>query len=379
MSAISRRLTTRLRKQTFARLARSPYVHHEQPWQHQKQIYPSVSTNNNTTTITSIRTTTSNNNNKMPMLFVLSPAKTLDFECKDLPTPVTSPAFPTQTTTIVKKVALLPKAKLKSLLGVSDNLATLNHNRFKTFDKQKEKACIIAYKGPAYVGVDAASLSETQLQRLQEQTYVISGLYGLLRPLDVIRPYRLCFGTKFAVDDKHNTLYEYWGDALSEKVNAQLAARVKGKGGDGAKKFLINCASQEYSKALPREALDEDITVINCVFKDKGRIIATFAKKARGLMIRYAAAVSTCNTPEDLKKFDSEGYKYVAAQSDQSNYVFARASPPTKATTTAKKGTRGSTSKTAAATKRSSSSSPRGKKGGDVDGGGEERKRSRKG
>tara|TARA_A100000171_G_scaffold51024_2_gene64062 strand:+ start:464 stop:1255 length:792 start_codon:yes stop_codon:yes gene_type:complete len=253
------------------------------------------------------------------MLFVLSPAKTLDFE-----TPCNAeksyPRFQKETLELIGILKKKTPEEIQELMDISESLAELNVDRYNKFRKSKDskaaKQAVYAFKGDVYIGLEAEELSNEDILYAQEHLRILSGLYGLLRPLDLIQPYRLEMGTRLAFDD-YTTLYNYWADTIASQVNRDLK-----KQGD---KVLINLASQEYFKAIDRPALKAK--VINVEFKDfkngQYKIISFFAKKARGLMAQYIIK-NRINEVELLKGFDYEGYYFDEAGSDQSNLLFKR-------------------------------------------------------
>ena len=261
------------------------------------------------------------------LLFLLSPAKTLDFSLSKRPAlPFSNPPLLTSVDPLLKVLKKKGKPQLKSILHVSDNIATLNYNRYKAFDEsklskkakpvsEKYKQCILSYNGAAYGGLNANSLSDDDLVFCNDHLRIISGLYGVLRPLDLIQPYRLDFGLKVETELGKN-LYEYWGDRCGKLVDDAV-------GCDGV---IINVASNEYFKGVSKHLKSR---VITCEFKDGGRVISVFAKRARGLMVKFAVQ-QRIQTVEDVKKFDLEGYSYSEKDSSDDVFVFSRAKKPSK-------------------------------------------------
>lgn len=258
------------------------------------------------------------------MLLVLSPAKTLDFE-KPLPAaaqslPQTQPVFRKQATTLVKQLQTLEARDLKDLMSISDKLAELNQERYLNFDVNNDpnhaKAALFAFQGDVYQGMDAASLSAKAVAFAQDHVRILSGLYGVLKPLDSMQPYRLEMGTKLQVG-KHNSLYAFWGDQVAK----QLMKELKAQGDD----VLLNLASNEYFKVLKQKALTA--RVVNVDFKDekngKYKVISFFAKKARGAMARYVAQ-EQINSVEGVKTFTGEGYRFDEEASIDDHLVFLR-------------------------------------------------------
>lgn len=261
------------------------------------------------------------------MLTVISPAKTLDFETRSQTSKATQPQFLARAAELVEDARALAPDDIRNLMGVSETIAELNHRRFMDwslpFNKRNAKQSLLAFKGDVYVGLEAGNLSETQLRFAQQHLRILSGLYGLLRPLDLMQPYRLEMGLTFANRGGKN-LYEFWGDSITAALHTALQ-----KSGT---KVLVNLASQEYFRAVQWRALDADI--ITPVFKDlKGeryKVISFFAKKARGQMARFIID-NELNEPDDLKKFRTGGYRYNKAQSSAREFVFTRDEPPAKA------------------------------------------------
>ena len=258
------------------------------------------------------------------MLSVISPAKTLDYEPPPVTRRSTQPAFLDDAAALVADARKLDPAAIRNLMGVSENIANLNHQRFmdwhQPFDRDNAKQAVLAFKGDVYTGLDADTLSAEQLAFAQKHLRILSGLYGVLRPLDLMQPYRLEMGLKFANSGGAN-LYEFWGDRLTKHLNAHL--RKTGT------PILLNLASNEYFKAVKPGALDGE--VITPVFKDlkngKYRIISFFAKKARGQMARYIIE-KEINDVAALKKYRVAGYRYNAGESTARELVFTRDEAP---------------------------------------------------
>ena len=257
------------------------------------------------------------------MLSVISPAKTLDFDSPATTRKATQPEFLDDAARLVEDARRLDPAAIRSLMGVSEDIATLNHQRFMDwhtpFDRDNAKQAILAFRGDVYTGLDADTLTASQLNYAQKHLRILSGLYGLLRPLDLMQPYRLEMGLKFSNSGGRN-LYDFWGGQLTESLNRQL--RKTGT------PVLVNLASNEYFKAVKSAALEAE--VITPAFRDlrngKYRMISFFAKKARGQMARYIIE----NEIEDvaaLKKFRVDGYRYNAAESTARELVFTRDKP----------------------------------------------------
>jgi cytoplasmic iron level regulating protein YaaA (DUF328/UPF0246 family) len=260
------------------------------------------------------------------MLTVISPAKTLDFETSERKHKATQPQFLARAAELVEDARGLDPDDIRALMGVSESIAELNHQRFmnwsRPFNKSNAKQSLLAFKGDVYVGLDAGTLSDEQLSFAQQHLRILSGLYGLLRPLDLMQPYRLEMGLPFANSGGKN-LYEFWNPAITDALNTSL--RKSGT------KVLVNLASQEYFRAVQSRALDAD--VITPVFKDlKGdryKVISFFAKKARGQMARFIIE-NELQEPDSLKKFKTGGYRYNKGESSARELVFTRDTHPAK-------------------------------------------------
>ena len=255
------------------------------------------------------------------MLFLLSPAKSLDYETP-LPAdlPHTQPQFIPQSKALIAVLRTQSPQQIAGLMSISDKLAALNVARYEAwspkFTTKNARQAIMAFNGDVYDGLQASSLSAKQLDWAQSHVCMLSGLYGVLRPLDLMQPYRLEMGTRLATD-KGSNLYHYWGTQIADYLNQQQA-------GDDAP-VIINLASQEYFKSVDRKALRA--RVIDCSFEDykngQYKIISFFAKKARGLMARYAIE-HQAKTPAVLKKFNTDGYAYASDVSTADHFVFRR-------------------------------------------------------
>ncbi len=258
------------------------------------------------------------------MLTVISPAKTLDFDTPPTTRRATQPRFIERSAELVADARGLSPDDIRELMGVSENIAELNHRRFmdwgQPFSLDNAKQALLAFRGDVYTGLDADSLDTAQLGFAQKHLRILSGLYGLLRPLDLMQPYRLEMGLKFANRGGRN-LYEFWGDEIGLELNRELK-----KSGSSV---LVNLASNEYFKAVKPRSLDAEI--ITPVFKDlkgdKYKVISFFAKKARGQMARYIIE-RELDDPADLKKFKVGGYRYNKAESAARELVFTRDTPP---------------------------------------------------
>lgn len=257
------------------------------------------------------------------MLTVISPAKTLDFETPPTTQRFTQPQYLDHSQELITLLRELSPAQISELMHLSDKLAGLNAARFGSwtpdFNLQNAKQALLAFKGDVYTGLDAPSLSEGQLTYAQDHLRMLSGLYGLLRPLDLMQPYRLEMGTKL-VNARGKDLYAFWGTQISEWLNQALAEQ-----GDD---LLLNLASNEYFSAVKRSALNARI--INADFKDmkngQYKIISFYAKKARGMMSRFVIE-ERINDPRHLQGFDVQGYRYNKEQSKADHLVFLRDHP----------------------------------------------------
>lgn len=259
------------------------------------------------------------------MLTVISPAKTLDFETPPHTRKATQPQFIDRAAELVEDARGLSPEDIRELMGVSENIAELNHARFmnwaQPFSLDNAKQAVLAFRGDVYTGLDADTLSAGQLGFAQKHLRILSGLYGLLRPLDLMQPYRLEMGLKFANRGGRN-LYEFWGSELTSALNASLK-----KSGSPV---LVNLASNEYFRAVKARELEAE--VITPVFKDlkndRYKVISFFAKKARGQMARYIIE-QELDDVAGLKKFRRDGYRYNAKESTARELVFTRDAPPT--------------------------------------------------
>ncbi|MCL1141459.1 peroxide stress protein YaaA [Shewanella gaetbuli] len=254
------------------------------------------------------------------MLVLVSPAKTLDYENPAITDSYTLPSLLEYSQSLIDVCRQLSPMDIASLMKVSDKIAGLNAARFEQwhadFTPENAKQAVFAFRGDVYTGFDADSLTEAQLQSAQHHLRILSGLYGLLKPLDLMQPYRLEMGTKLA-NPKGNNLYAFWGDIITEEVNKALAEQ-----GDD---IIINLASNEYFKSVKTKQLNGQL--ITPVFKDckKGqyKVISFYAKKARGLMARYIIDKKPTSL-DDLTAFDLEGYYYSPEQSTIDSPVFLR-------------------------------------------------------
>lgn len=254
------------------------------------------------------------------MLIVVSPAKTLDFDTPPVISDFTQPQLLAESALLIERARELSPADIGQLMKISDKLAGLNAARFADwqpdFTPSNAKQALLAFKGDVYTGLDAESLSAKDFEFAQAHLRILSGLYGLLRPLDLMQAYRLEMGTK--LDNlRGKDLYQFWGDIITDKLNLALAEQ-----GDNV---LINLASNEYFKAVQPKRLAGQI--ITPVFKDckngQYKIISFYAKKARGLMARYIIQHRLTEVSQ-LTAFDTDGYYFVEAESTATELMFKR-------------------------------------------------------
>ena len=255
------------------------------------------------------------------MLFLLSPAKSLDYDTP-LPDglPHTTPPFVAQSSALIDVLRAQAPQDIASLMALSDKLAALNVARYQAwrprFTAGNSRQAVLAFNGDVYEGLDARTLDLADLQWAQNHLAILSGLYGVLRPLDRMQPYRLEMGTRLATTAGSN-LYQFWGRQIAEHLNTCLRADTT--------PVVVNLASQEYFKSVDRKALKA--RVIDCVFEDwksdAYKIISFHAKRARGLMARYAITHRIA-TPHQLEGFDLEGYTFAPAASTPERLVFRR-------------------------------------------------------
>lgn len=254
------------------------------------------------------------------MLFLLSPAKSLDYDTPVGDLPHTQPLFTKQSAELIQILRTYTPQQIAELMDLSDTLAGLNVARYQAwrpkFTAKNSRQAVLAFNGDVYDGLDARSLQADDLDWAQEHVCILSGLYGVLRPLDWMQPYRLEMGTALENPQGRN-LYKFWGTQISDYLNERLQADKT--------PVVVNLASQEYFKAVDTKALKA--RVIECVFEDwKGgqyKVISFFAKRARGLMARYAIG-QRLTTPKQLEKFKLDGYAYEAKVSEPDRLVFRR-------------------------------------------------------
>lgn len=262
------------------------------------------------------------------MLLLLSPAKSLDY---DSPLPAglarkaTEPAFVAHAAGLIGLLRPLKVGQIASLMDLSDKLASLNAARYAAWSPKStasnSRPAVLAFNGDVYDGLQAQSLSPEDLAWAQDHLVILSGLYGALRPLDKLQPYRLEMGTRLG-NARGTDLYAYWADEVAQYLNGRLPARGGARGGEP---LVVNLASQEYFKVADRPALKA--RVVECVFEDwkdgRYKIISFFAKRARGLMARHAI-LQRAKTLEDLKSFALDGYAYDERASEPDRLVFRR-------------------------------------------------------
>lgn len=251
------------------------------------------------------------------MLVLISPAKSLDFDSAIAPPAETEARFPAETKRLVTAASNLSKKKLKAIMPVSDKLIELNYGRYRDFWEQPERPAIYAFNGDVYTGFEARSLDDEAIRFAQDHVRILSGLYGLLRPLDAIRPYRLEMGTKWA--PRHKSLTGFWGRKIADVLADDLDAEGSGT--------VVNLASNEYWAAVKGSRTARAARVVAIDFKENGpnglRFNSFEAKRARGMMARYICE-HRLDDPEALKSFGSDGYHFVKNGSDENRWRFVR-------------------------------------------------------
>ena len=254
------------------------------------------------------------------MLIVVSPAKTLDYETLAKTKVFTTPDYLDRSQELIHRLRRLSSLDIAELMKVSKKIADLNFDRYEAWDKKftekNAKQAVLAFKGDVYTGLDAESFSSKDFKFAQQHFRILSGLYGLLRPLDLMQPYRLEMGTSLDTDRGKN-LYEFWGTTITEGLNKQLKT-IKSD-------VLINLASNEYFKSVKPK--DLNARIITPTFKEyKGgdyKMIGIYAKKARGMLSRYIIQ-NQLSDPEDIKAFNQDGYKFNKSLSKGNTWVFSR-------------------------------------------------------
>lgn len=258
------------------------------------------------------------------MLILLSPAKALNLEPRGLDVETTQPVLTERTRILSKTTAGLSASKLKSLMGLSEDLAQLNRERFKAFDvkSQETRPAALVFNGEVYRGLDAASMSADDFSYAQDHLRILSGLYGVLRPKDGIQPYRLEMGTRLKTR-KGTNLYDFWGDDIAKALKTDLA--------DHSQRAIVNLASNEYSKAAKLKSIG--VPVFDVDFKEEKngqlRTLMVYAKQARGSMARWLID-NRIEDPARLSEFDVDGYRFEPEGSTPSKLLFTRPQPAPK-------------------------------------------------
>jgi len=257
------------------------------------------------------------------MLIVISPAKKLDYQSDTPQQTYTEPAYLEKSARLIKVMKNKTPAEIQSMMGISENLANLNHARYLDWNRKNtdrnSKPAIYAFMGDVYTGLDAKNLTNQQIRFAQDHLRILSGLYGVLKPLDLIQPHRLEMGTKIKTESGE-TLYDFWGHAPTSDLNQQAKVLKT--------KHIVNLASNEYFKVINKTALAPE--VLTPVFKEKKqdtyKVISFYAKKARGLMAKYIIE-NEITEPQEIKEFSLAGYKYRSKLSAKNEYVFTREQP----------------------------------------------------
>ena len=255
----------------------------------------------------------------LPMLMLISPAKTLDYTGADFER-FTLPAFLDQTEKLAKQLRRCEADELSALMKISDKLADLNYQRYQDFETpftaENAKQALLVFKGDVYKGMTVEDYSEEDLAFAQDHLRILSGLYGVLRPLDLMQPYRLEMGTKLETE-KGKNLYEFWGSQISDLLNADLASDDD--------PCIVNLASKEYFKSVDLKTLSARVLDIDFKENKDGdyKIIAIYAKRARGLMTDYVIR-NRIKTVEALQGFDTEGYTFRESLSEPDHWIFCR-------------------------------------------------------
>ena len=252
------------------------------------------------------------------MKIIISPAKSLDFENKAPTNQCSQPSFIEKSISLQTKLKTFSREELGSLMKISPALADLNYHRNQNwqppFSIKNAKQAVFAFTGEVFRGIDVRSIPESKIDLLQDRLRILSGLYGLLKPLDLIQAYRLEMGTRLKIES-HQNLYQFWGEDIANALNDEMSDN----------ELLINLASSEYFKAVPKKVLK--VPMITPVFKELKngayKIVMTYAKKARGLMVRYILD-NHINSLDELKGFNTEGYGFSEALSSETELVFTR-------------------------------------------------------
>lgn len=254
------------------------------------------------------------------MLCVVSPAKTLDYESQVPTEKFSQSQFVAEAEELIKELRKLNAADVAKLMKLSEKLATLNEMRFHEWNTDHAlpaaRQAVFAFKGDVYTGMDPYAFDEKEVDLANKHLRILSGLYGLLKPMDLIHPYRLEMGTKFA-NAKGANLYEFWGEKITDAINADLES--------GGHSHFVNLASNEYFKSVKKKNLARPMIEVDFLDwkTDKYKIISFYAKKARGMMAAYIIKNDLTN-PEDLMQFDTAGYGYCPERSTEDKYIFTR-------------------------------------------------------
>ena len=253
------------------------------------------------------------------MLFLISPAKSLDLEATDISLK-SKPRLLADSTKLIKNLRQKSHDDIKSLMHLSDNLAALNVERYKSYSLRYSdeigKQAVLAFKGDVYQGMDVSDFDDADFEYAQQHLRILSGLYGLLKPMDMMQPYRLEMGTRLANDNGTN-LYKFWDDKITKLVNKDLKA--------SGSQNVINLASNEYFKSIQKKEIKGNLYNVKFLDEKNGqyKVISFFAKKARGMMCRFAIKHKISN-PEDLKGFDLGGYAFSEEMSVGNDWTFIR-------------------------------------------------------
>jgi uncharacterized protein len=254
------------------------------------------------------------------MLCVVSPAKTLDYESQVPTDKMSQPRFVGEAEELIGELRKLNAADIAKLMKLSEKLSTLNELRFHEWELNhalpSARQAVFAFKGDVYTGMDPYGFSEVEIGLADKHLRILSGLYGLLKPMDLIHPYRLEMGTKFA-NVKGANLYEFWGTKITDAINAELEA--------GGHSHFVNLASNEYFKSVKKKNLLRPMIEVDFLDwkTDKYKIISFYAKKARGMMAAYIIK-NDLSDPEQLMDFDTAGYAYCPERSTEDKYIFTR-------------------------------------------------------
>lgn len=260
------------------------------------------------------------------MLAVISPAKTLDFECALPSHRPTKPAYQDNAAELVSTLRKKTRPQLRELMGLSEKLADLNFERYRTWtpdaSDDNARAALFAFRGDVYTGFELDEYSREDLSYAQQHLRILSGLYGILQPLDLIQPYRLEMGTSLKTTKGAN-LYDYWGDQITKALNAA----IKKSGAE----FLVNLASQEYFSVIQSDALQAEVITPQFKQLKNGtyKFLSFYGKKARGMMSDFIIR-ERIESPDKLKKFSREGYRFAPELSEGNNWVFTRDEVPAK-------------------------------------------------